>query len=221
LHGQPVPRLYSYSPLVIPKPADWDAHAHVTGYRFLDHSPDWQPPAALLDFLAAGPPPVYVGFGSLMPAHAERTTALVLEALRRSGQRGLLAQGWGALQQSDLPDDVLMLQAAPHDWLFPRMRAVVHHGGAGTTAAGLRAGVPSIVVPFGADQPFWGGRVHHLGVGPRPIAYKNLTVQRLAEAIHIATSDQALRQRAAALGEQLRSEDGVAQAIKIVEQYLA
>jgi len=221
LHGQPVPRLYSYSPLVIPKPADWDAHAHVTGYWFLDHPPDWQPPAALVDFLAAGPPPVYVGFGSLMPAHTERTTALVLEALRRSGQRGLLAQGWGALQQSELPDDVLMLQAAPHDWLFPRMRAVVHHGGAGTTAAGLRAGVPSVVVPFGADQPFWGRTVHQLGVGPRPIPYKSLTVQRLAEAIHIATSDQALRQRAAALGKQLRSEDGVTQAVKIVEQYLA
>jgi len=145
----------------------------------------------------------------------------VLEALRRSGQRGLLAQGWGALQQSELPDDVLMLQAAPHDWLFPRMRAVVHHGGAGTTAAGLRAGVPSVVVPFGADQPFWGGRVHHLGVGPRPIAYKNLTVQRLAEAIRGATSDPALRLRALELGEQLRSENGVAQTVKIVEQYLA
>jgi UDP:flavonoid glycosyltransferase YjiC (YdhE family) len=148
----------------------------------------------------------------------QHTTGLVLEALRQSGQRGILAQGWGGLEQRDLPDDVLMLQATPHDWLFPRMAAVVHHGGAGTTAAGLRAGVPSIVVPFGADQPFWGKRIHELGAGPRPIPYRKLTVQHLKDAICIAIADQAMQQRATKLSKQLQTEDGVAQAIGIIEQ---
>jgi sterol 3beta-glucosyltransferase len=218
LHGRPAPKLYCFSPVVIPKPADWDEHAHITGYWFLNHPPKWRPPANLIDFLAAGPPPVYVGFGSMMPTNMQQTTELVLEALRQSGQRGILAQGWGGLEQPDLPNDVLMLQAAPHDWLFPRMAAVIHHGGAGTTAAGLRAGVPSVVVPFGADQPFWGKRIHELGAGPRPIPYRRLTTQRLKDAIGIAMADQAMRQRATKLGKQLQTEDGVTQAIGIIEQ---
>jgi UDP:flavonoid glycosyltransferase YjiC (YdhE family) len=204
--------------VVIPKPADWDEHAHLTGYWFLNHSPKWQPHAKLIDFLEAGPPPVYIGFGSMMPANMQQTTELVLEALRQSGQRGILAQGWGGLEQPDLPDDVLMLRVAPHDWLFPRMAAVVHHGGAGTTSAGLRAGVPSIVVPFGADQPFWGNRIYELGAGPQPIPYRRLTIQRLNDAICSVVADQAMRQRAAMLGKRIQTEDGVAQAIGIIEQ---
>jgi sterol 3beta-glucosyltransferase len=220
LHGRPVPRLYSYSPAVIPRPTDWGPHAHITGYWYLDHPPEWQAPARLVDFLSAGPPPVYVGFGSLRPAHAEQTTDVVLAALRASGQRGLLATGWGALAQSDLPEDVLMIEAVPHDWLFPHVAAAVHHGGAGTTAAGLRAGVPSIVVPFGADQPFWAARVYQLGVGPRPIPHKKLTVERLTKALRADASDETLRVQAARLGERIRSENGVERAVEIVEPYL-
>jgi UDP:flavonoid glycosyltransferase YjiC (YdhE family) len=220
LHGRPVPKLYGYSPTVIPRPRDWGPNAHVTGYWFLDHPPEWRPPAHLVDFLDAGPPPVYVGFGSLRPANADQTTGVVLEALRASGQRGLLAASWGALAQSDLPEDVLMVESVPHDWLFPRVAAVVHHGGAGTTAAGLRAGVPSIVVPFGADQPFWAARVHQLGAGPSPIPYKKLTVERLTNALRAATSSETMRQRAAGLRERLRSENGVGRAVEILEPYL-
>ena len=220
LQGRPVPKLYSYSPTVIPKPADWGRHTHVTGYWFLDRPPEWQPPTGLVDFLTAGPPPLYVGFGSLMPANPERITDLVLDALRQSGQRGVLATGWGAMKESSLPDDVFILRAVPHDWLFPRVTAVIHHGGAGTTAAGLRAGVPSILVPFGADQPFWGRQVYHLGVGPKPIPYKKLTVSRLTEAICTAVSNQAMRRRAAEQGERIRSENGIARAVQVIEHYV-
>ncbi len=220
LYGESLPFLYGFSAHVFPRPADWPAHHHITGYWFLDHDPDWQPPADLVDFLEAGPPPVYVGFGSMVGRDPERTAEIVLAALRRSDQRGVLLRGWGGLQATDLPDDVIMVSDVPHDWLFPRMAAVVHHGGAGTTAAGLRAGVPTVVVPFFVDQPFWGERVHALGVGPRPILQKKLTVARLTEAIRQAVNDLAVRDRAAALGRRIRQEDGVKTAVRCVQSLL-
>jgi sterol 3beta-glucosyltransferase len=220
LRGQPVPMLYCYSPAVVPKPPDWGEHAHVTGYWFLDHPPDWQPPADLVDFLESGPPPIYVGLGSISSRDPEKTSRIVLDALRQSGQRGVIATGWGGLSQSDLPDEVFVTEAVPHDWLFPRMAAVVHHGGAGTTGAGLRAGVPSIIVPVSNDQPFWGRRVKALGAGPAPIPRKRLTADRLAHAICVAVTDEAIRKRAAELGETIRAEDGVANAVRIINQTL-
>lgn len=155
LRGRPVPRLYAYSPAVVPVPDDWDESAVVTGCWFLDTAAAWQPPAELTAFLERGPPPVYVGFGSLPSADGEGMTRLVLDALAKSGQRGVLATGWGGLDRRPMPPHVCVIDSAPHDWLFPRMAAVVHHGGAGTTAAGLRAGRPSIVCPAFGDQSFW------------------------------------------------------------------
>jgi UDP:flavonoid glycosyltransferase YjiC (YdhE family) len=218
---QQMPALYCYSPAVIPKPSDWPNWAYVTGYCFLNHSPDWQPPAGLVDFLESGSPPVYIGFGSMRSRNPEALTELVLAALAQTGQRGILVTGWGALSNADLPDYVLKIDSVPHDWLFPRMAAVVHHGGSGTTSAGLRAGVPSVIIPFGADQPFWGERVAELGVGSPPILQKELTVERLAAAIRTATSDEAMKACAAALGEQIRSEDGVARAIEVIHRHLS
>ncbi len=211
------PVLLGYSPTVVPRPPDWGDHVHVTGYWFLDPPADWQPPADLLDFLEAGPPPVYIGFGSMSSRNAERMTGVVVEALKRAGQRGILLPGWGGLSRSDLPGDVLVIEPIPFSWLFPRMAAVVHHGGAGTTAAGLRAGVPSLVVPFIADQYFWGRRVADLGVGPEPIPRRKLSAGRLAEAISAAVTDGAMRRRAAVLGERIRAEDGVARAVEVLE----
>src|SRR5207248_7957003 len=141
---------------------------------------DWCPPPALVDFLADGPAPVYVGFGSMAPADAERLTAVALDALARADRRAVLLAGWAGLGRAAGSDRVLVVDAIPHDWLFPRMSALVHHGGAGTTASGLRAGVPAVVVPFFGDQPFWGDRVWRLGVGARPIQRKALTADRLA-----------------------------------------
>ena len=212
------PVLYGYSPRVLPPPRDWGANLHVTGYWFLDAPPGWQPPAELVDFLRAGPPPVYIGFGSMVNTKPEAAAALVLEALARAGQRGLLSAGWGGLKSDALPPNVRLIGSVPHSWLFPQMAAVVHHGGAGTTAAGLRAGVPSILTPFFGDQPFWGQRVQALGVGPAPIPRSRLSVDRLAEAMRQALTDTGMRQRAASLGAAIRAEDGVARAVEVIEK---
>jgi sterol 3beta-glucosyltransferase len=213
------PIIYGYSPLVLPKPPDWGGWLKVTGYWFLDPPAGWQPPVPLVDFLKAGLPPVYFGFGSMVDQEAQAVTGLVLEALLHTGQRGLLQGSWSQSSGS-LPATVLQVESVPHEWLFPSMACVVHHGGAGTTAAGLRAGVPSVIVPFFADQPFWGQRIHALGVGPAPIPRKALTAGRLAQAIIIATQDAAMRQRASALGERIRGEDGVARAVEVIEDWL-
>ncbi|MCL4267645.1 MAG: glycosyltransferase [Anaerolineae bacterium] len=215
---QQMPILYGYSPLVIPRPSDWDSNTHVTGYWFLDSADDWTPPTELTDFLEAGPPPVYIGFGSMGSRKPEETADLVLQALVRTQQRAILLSGWGGLQKENVPDTVFMVDAIPHSWLFLRITAVVHHGGAGTTAAGLVAGVPSIIIPFFADQPFWGQRVAALGVGPEPIPRQKLTVERLVEAIHTAVTDQPMRQRAAELGAKIRAEDGIARAVAVIRQ---
>lgn len=216
--GQPVPILYSYSPSVLPIPADYPPHVHVTGYWFLDRDDQWQPAPELVRFLEAGPPPVYVGFGSMGGTEAVRRAEIALGALEKTGQRGLIASGWGGLRAGDLPETVRMIESAPHDWLFERVAAVVHHGGAGTTAAGLRAGKPTVICPFIADQPFWGRVVHELGVGPKPIPQKKLTVENLASAIAAAVSDPGMAERAATLSTSIRSEDGIARAVDVIGQ---
>jgi len=180
---QQIPILHCYSESVLPKPIDWSDRVEVTGYWFLDRPSNWQPPAELINFLESGSPPVYIGFGSMKDTNPEALTKLVVAALAQSGQRGILLTGWGGISELDVPENVLVVNSVPHDWLFPQMAAVVHHGGAGTTSAGLRAGVPSIIIPFGVDQPFWGKRVFQLGVGAEPIPRKDLTVEKLATAI--------------------------------------
>ena len=160
---------------------------------------------------------MYIGFGSMSTRNPAETTQLIVQALAHTQQRAILLSGWDGLRSSNLPDSIYMLDSAPFSWLFPRMAAVVHHGGSGTTSAGLRAGVPSIIVPFFGDQPFWGQRVADLGVGPAPIPYKRLTSDRLAQAIQIAVTDQTMRQRAAELGSEIRAEDGIAQALRVIQ----
>jgi UDP:flavonoid glycosyltransferase YjiC (YdhE family) len=145
-------------------------------------------------------------------------TQVILQALARTQQRAIILSGWGGLHAADLPDTVYMLDSVPYSWLFPRVAAVVHHGGAGTTSAGLRAGVPTIIVPFFADQPFWGQRVADLGVGPAPIPRKQFTADRLAQAIEMTVTDHTMRQRAADLGATIRSEDGIARAVEVINQ---
>jgi sterol 3beta-glucosyltransferase len=211
--------LYGYSEHVIPVTRDWPSQNHVTGYWFLGPSLDWRPPAELVAFLEGGPPPVYVGFGSMGSSNPEATADLVLESLRRTGQRGVLSSGWGGLTANDLPDSVCMVGSIPHAWLFPRMAAIVHHGGAGTTAAALSAGVPSIVTPVMGDQSFWARRVSDLGVGPTSVPRRKLTVERLSGAIEAAISDATIRAKSATLGEQIRAEDGISTAVDLIEQW--
>jgi sterol 3beta-glucosyltransferase len=215
------PMLAGYSPSVFPPPPDWPSWIHVTGYWFLDAEPTWQPPPGLLDFLQSGPPPVYIGFGSMAGRNPEQRTEIALKALECSGQRGVLLTGWGGLNTGSLPDTVFAIDSAPHDWLFPQMAAVVHHGGAGTTAAALRAGTPSLVVPFFGDQPFWGRRVAELGVGPSPIPQKQLSAERLTAAIRTAAGDEAMRRRAHQLSQRIQAEDGIGQAVETFHACLA
>jgi UDP:flavonoid glycosyltransferase YjiC (YdhE family) len=212
--------LYGFSPLVVPKPQDWGDNVEITGYWFLDLKTNWTAPSGLSDFLAAGPAPVYIGFGSMSTRNSEKTTDIILKSFERTGQQGLLAKGWGGVSQADLPDNIFLIESAPHDWLFPRMAAVVHHCGAGTTAAGLRAGIPTIPVPHFADQPFWSKCLFDLGVAPKQILQEELSVERLTEAIKIVTSDEQMKKRAAALGEKIRSEDGVGNAVRIIDKHL-
>ncbi|PEN11466.1 UDP-glucose--sterol glucosyltransferase [Longibacter salinarum] len=215
--GDRVPMLNAWSEHVAPNPDDWPESVETTGYWFLDRPEDWTMPDELQNFLAAGDPPVYIGFGSMARQHPERTTQTVLDALRRTGLRALISRGWGGLVPEDVPDSIYLFDEAPHDALFPLCSAVVHHGGAGTTAAGLRAGRPTVICPFFGDQPFWGRRVHALGVGPEPIPQKQLTPGRLAAALATVTRNERMREKAAHLGEQIRVEDGVGRAVARLE----
>lgn len=213
----PAPTVHGYSRHVVPEPRDWPDWATTSGFWFLDKDDALAP--ALAAFLDAGPPPVYVGFGSMAGRDAARTTGIVVESLRAAGVRGVLATGWGGLGADDLGDDLLVIDGAPHEALFPRCAAVVHHGGAGTTAAGLRAGRPTVVVAHFGDQPFWGRRIHALGAGPAPLLKKRLTAPRLLAAIHEATASDTIRQRAEALGAEIRAEDGVGAAVRFIEAH--
>jgi UDP:flavonoid glycosyltransferase YjiC (YdhE family) len=214
------PVLLGYSEHVVPHPSDWPSTFHTTGYWFLDDEPDWEPPAALVEFLEAGEPPVCIGFGSMGSRDPGALTRLVLDAVARSGRRAVLLSGWGALDGSAMPAGVFRLDEAPHAWLFPRTAAIVHHGGSGTTAAALRAGRPMVVVPHLGDQPYWGQRMRALGVAPAPIPRPKLTAERLGRAIAVASSDEGMRRRAGALGREIGADDGVAVAVRLVERYL-
>jgi UDP:flavonoid glycosyltransferase YjiC (YdhE family) len=217
--GGPCGTLYAYSPQVVPVPADWGSEVLVSGYWFLD-SEGWAPPPALAAFLAAGEMPVYVGFGSMPGLEPRRMLAMVVEALARLGKRGVLASGGGALAAERVPGHVCLIAEAPHDWLFPRVAATVHHGGAGTTGASLRAGRPAAICPFIGDQPFWGRRVAALGAGPRPLDRDALTAEGLAAAIR-AMDEPGMRGRAAALGEAIRAERGMLAAARFIEAAVA
>ncbi len=218
---QQTPILASWSPRVYSKRGDWPDWVHLTGYWFLPHSASWQPPADLVAFLEAGPPPVSIGFSSVTHLEIADMTALLVKGLALAGQRGIITAGWNELGQgAALPETVYAAQALPHDWLFPQVSVAVHHGGVGSTGAALCAGIPSVIIPFVVDEPFWAWQVHQLGAGPVGIPPKELTAERLAEALQIAVNDAAMRGRAAQLGEQIRAEDGVARAVEVFQQYV-
>jgi sterol 3beta-glucosyltransferase len=219
LRQQEVPLFCSLSPTVIPRPPDWPEYVHIHGYWFLPAPPGWHPPSDLVDFISSGSPPVYVGFGSMTNQESDEMTRLVVKALKLSGQRGILARGWGSLGLEDFSDDVFFLDQVPHAWLFPQMAAVVHHGGAGTTAAGLHAGIPAVVVPHMQDQPYWGQRLYKMGLGPKPISRRKLTAENLAQNITIAVHNQAFQKRARQVGQKIRAEDGVARTVEVLEHY--
>ncbi len=215
--GRPVPVLYGFSRHVCPVPGDYPPSAHVTGYWFLDADEQWQPTDELRRFLAEGPPPIYVGFGSMgFDRGAEERHAAIVEAVRRVGLRAVVASGWSRVE-IDSSDDILIIDAAPHDWLLPQVQAVVHHGGSGTTAAGLRAGRPTLVCPVLGDQPFWGHQIKRLGCGPDPLPWRRLTARTLEERLRRLATDTSYRHHADEVARRIRSDDGTGAATEVLE----
>ena len=194
---------------MIPKPNDWGNHISIPGFYFLNLASSYSPPADLSEYLAAGPPPVYIGFGSIVVNDPNSLTRLIFDAVTLAGVRAIVSQGWGGLggDAVGLPPGVFMLGNCPHDWLFQHVSAVVHHGGAGTTAAGIKSGKPTVVVPFFGDQPFWGSMIKRAGAGPAPIPHKNLTAENLAAALKECLKPET-QARARELGMKIREEQG-------------
>ncbi len=220
----PLPILYGVSPSLFSRPKDWGSSIYVTGVWFLDRLDLYEPPAALTQFLEAGETPICVGFGSMTDSSSEALTNIVLEAIAASKQRAVILSGWGGLGKIEIADNlveqIFVIDSVPHSWLFSRVKAVVYHGGSGTTAAVCRAGLPSVVVPYFADQLGWGERLYQLGVSPQPIPRQQLTGESLAAAIAITTSDLVMQQKATQLGLKISGENGVEQAVAIIHQYL-
>ena len=216
-HPRP-PILCAWSPSLLPPSNDWESTVHVTGYYFLPFDESYSPPNGLDEFLITEDSPVCVSFGSMVNKDVERIDEIVREAIKRTGNRAVILSGWGSAKHEST-DDLLYLETAPHDWLLPKCKMLIHHGGAGTTSAALLAGIPQVVIPFTADQPFWGRRVHAVGVGPEPILVKKLSVDLLVQAIVEAESD-VIRNSAQVIGQAIRAEGGVDKAIDLVEDHV-
>ncbi|ROW07820.1 hypothetical protein VMCG_03372 [Cytospora schulzeri] len=216
-----IPTTYCWSPALIPKPNDWGRQVVIPGFYFLDLATAYTPEPDLAAFLEAGPPPVYIGFGSIVVDDPNKLTRMIFDAISISGVRALVSKGWGGLGADSvgIPDGVFMLGNCPHDWLFQKVSCVVHHGGAGTTAAGIKTGTPTVIVPFFGDQPFWGSMIAKAGAGPPPISYKDMTAQKLAEAITTALQPQT-QARAKELGEKIRQEKGTDLGAKSFHDFL-
>lgn len=218
VNGHQIPVLYALSPLLMPRPLSWNEHIHMTGFWTETEVPDFTPDKSLCDFLSAGEKPVYIGFGSMVSGDMGKTLSIVLEAVEEAGIRAILQKGWGGAEVKAPSDRVYVADYIPHEWLFEQVSAVVHHGGAGTTAAGLKAGKPTLIIPFGGDQPFWGMRVRALGLGPKPIRREFLTVERLTRALVDLTQTKSYYVAAKELGIRLREENGTKIAADIIEE---
>jgi UDP:flavonoid glycosyltransferase YjiC (YdhE family) len=221
IYAREVPFLYGYSPSVSPRPSDWPASHVVTGYWWLPPESEYTPPSALERFLADSPPPVYVGFGNLPTEQPRATLALIAEAVTRAGLRAVMLADQATARSLALPESVFTLPFVSHEWLLPRVAAAVHRGGAGSTAASLRAGLPTLAVTAASDGLFWGARVAALDAGPKPLPRRTLTAQRLADALTQLVNDEAMRARAQAIAEKLKQEDGVGCAAELIRRGLA
>lgn len=215
-----LPTGYMWSPHVVPKPSDWGPLVDVVGYCFLNLGSKYQPQEKFVQWIQKGPKPIYIGFGSMPLEDPQKTTRIILEALKDTGQRGIIDRGWGDLGNlTEVPVDVFLLEDCPHDWLFPQCSAVVHHGGAGTTATGLRAGCPTTIVPFFGDQFFWGYRIHEKGLGPAPIPIPQLSVENLSNAIRFMLQPE-VNSRVLDIAKLIENEDGVAAAVDAFHRHL-
>ncbi|KAI2466046.1 hypothetical protein F4781DRAFT_407000 [Annulohypoxylon bovei var. microspora] len=215
-----VPFTYLWSESLIPKPYDWGPHIRIAGFSFLNQAASYTPPPDLVEFLKnSNPPPVYIGFGSIVVDDPQALTELIFKALKLANVRGIVSKGWGGIGTGAVPDNVYLIGDCPHDWLFQHVSCVVHHGGAGTTAAGLAAGCPTVVVPFFGDQPFWGQMIARAGAGPIPIPYKKITAETLAESITFALRPEA-QAAATEVAASIAEEDGASGTAKDIQERL-
>jgi sterol 3beta-glucosyltransferase len=215
---QGMPIVYGFSEHLVPKPHDWPEPAYVTGFFFLDTEREWQPPAALMEFLASGAKPICISFSSMISGkNPQRQANMLAEAIRKSGQRAVVLRGWSNVAEIASDGQLFSLEAAPHDWMFKQVSAVVHHGGSGAAASTLRAGLPAVCVPHSFDQPFWAMKLAERNAGV-VIPRKRLTADSLAAAIRTVTSDEAMQQSAKTLGVKIAAEDGVGKAVEIIER---
>ncbi|XP_027924380.1 sterol 3-beta-glucosyltransferase UGT80B1-like isoform X1 [Vigna unguiculata] len=215
-----LPTGYMWSPHVVPKPTDWGPLVDVVGYCFLNLGSKYQPQEDFVRWIQKGPKPLYFGFGSMPLDDPKRTTDIIVEALKDTGQRGIIDRGWGNLGNSaEVPENVFVLEECPHDWLFPQCSALVHHGGAGTTATGLKAGCPTTIVPFFGDQFFWGDRIYQRGLGPVPIPISELSLENLTNAIKFMLQPE-VKSQAMAIAKLIENEDGVTAAVDAFHRHL-
>ena len=212
-------RLCAVSPSIVKYPKTENQRVHTTGYWFLEEGENWQPGSEFLDFINAGEKPVYIGFGSMPTRHPERLTNEIIQGIKDAGVRAILATGWGGLKKTNLPDNIHLIENAPHDALFKYVRAVVHHGGAGTTASGLRAGLPTLICPVSFDQPFWGRLIVALGIGPRPLGLKKLTADDFSKRLIDLVENESYRSAAASIGKRIADENGVSRAVDLIESF--
>ena len=219
LEDHEVPFTYLWPNSLVTKPQDWGPNIDLANFIEYEQAHAYQPPQALLGFLAAGEAPIYVGFGSVVAEDPVGLTRTIFTALDRAGARGIVSSGWAHLGGEKPPPNVYVIGDTPHDWLFAHCRAVCHHGGAGTTSAGLRAGLPTVVVPFFGDQFFWGRIVADAGAGPEPIAIRRLDSEQLTAAFDACRRPQ-IRERASELGARLRATDGVELTVQSIERHL-
>ncbi len=215
--GEPLTVLHAYSGSISPAPGDWPETDIITGFWRLEDTSDWVPSPEFEEFLGKGSAPIYMGFGS-MSWGAQRNTEIITRALNSWGGRAVIGKGWGGLKAEMLPDNVFAIDRAPHARLFEHVKAVIHHGGAGTTHTGLYAGRPTFVVPQFFDQPYWGRLVYELGAGPPPVRLRKLTPQILASALEDLDTIPAFARAAEALSEKLRLEDGTNLAVDVIEE---
>jgi sterol 3beta-glucosyltransferase len=215
-----MPILNGFSELLFSHSKNWGKNIYTTGSWLIETEKDFTPPAALVQFIEKGEPPVYIGFGSMKDVDSFTVTfKMIAIALAITKQRAVVALGWSNLYYTEpIPENIFLIESIPHSWLFPKMKMVIHHGGAGTTAAGLTAGKPAIIIPHNADQPAWGLRVYELGAGAKPIKKTKLTAEKLAAAISFALQPSIIV-NAEKLGVELRKENGVENAVSIINEY--
>ena len=218
---QDIPLIYRFSPQLLAAASDWADRppTYITGFFFVAHQQTYDPPVELTEFINAGPPPIYIGFGSMVSLDPMGLTQIIIKAVEHMGKRAVLLSGWAELGQQELPNSIFLIDAVPHDWLFPQMSVIVHHGGSGTIAAAMKAGIPQVTVPFVFDQLPFGQRLTALGVSPEPIPYRQLSAKALATHIMIAETDQEMAARAKAIAQHIRAEDGVQKAIDILSTH--